>query len=160
MLKETVPSLRTGFYGAGVDLAYVPEFREALADSKSVFVREVLTQGELDYCLGVPEPLRSERAAARYAAKEALLKALDGVRLYEPHAIRFRYSDCEVRNDDCGRPFWRFHGELLDFMVSVGIGSARVSMSHTGDYAVAQVTLLFADSATDHLSAPGRVPLT
>lgn len=145
MLKESVPTRRAGFYGSGVDLAYVPEFRDALADAKSVFLREVLTQGELEYCLSVPEPLRAERAAARYAAKEALLKALDGVRLYEPHAIRFRYSDCEVRNDDYGRPFWRFHGDLLAFMVSVGIGSARVTLSHTGDYALAQVTLLFDD---------------
>lgn len=142
MLTQPAERATTGVFGIGVDLAFVPEFRVALEDKKSVFVRDFLTAFELAYCLEAAEPLRSQRVAARYAAKEALLKALDGPRLFEERRLRFDFAEAEVRNDDQGRPFFRFRGALAEFLESIGISQTRVSLSHTGDYAMASVILL------------------
>ena len=110
------------------------------------FSREFYTSEELQYCQARGESRQAERLAARYAAKEAFIKALDGPRLWLKADLKINFREIEIRNDDSGRPFFRFHGELKKYLETQGIRQASVSLSHTGDYAVAQVVILSDDA--------------
>lgn len=127
-------------YGIGVDLVYVPEFTAALRDPATAFFRTCFAPAEYEYCWNAPSGQRAQRFAARYAAKEACLKALDGPRLHQGRAIEFRYAEAEVHKDDYGRPFFLFRGELAEYLRSLSLRS-QVSLSHVGEYAIAQVCL-------------------
>ncbi|MCB1165136.1 MAG: holo-ACP synthase [Leptospiraceae bacterium] len=125
-------------YGQGIDLVFVPEFESALKD-KSHFFAQYFTREEQEYCHAQKESARS--FSARYAAKEAFLKALDGPRLNQGQAIVFDYREVELRTDLAGRPYLIFKGELKRYLRSLRIVRSSVSLSHTGDYSIAQVYL-------------------
>lgn len=127
-------------YGIGIDLVHVPEFESALQDENTHFFRSYFSVSELDYCHSGPKDQRARRFAARYAAKEACLKALDGARLHSPAAFRFDYPEAAVCKDEYGRPFFQFAGNLAEFVRELQLQS-RLSLSHTGDYAIAQVSM-------------------
>jgi holo-[acyl-carrier protein] synthase len=76
---------------------------------------------------------RAERLAARFAAKEALMKAL-GIGLGG-----FRLADCEVVNDGSGRPTLVLHATARDAAARAGVGRLDVSLTHTSTMASAVV---------------------
>ncbi|MBX7057911.1 MAG: holo-ACP synthase [Leptospirales bacterium] len=129
-------------YGIGVDLAFCGDFREVFEPSGENFLRRYFTPSEERYCREVEGRQRLQRLAARYAAKEALLKALDGPRLHEDALFAFNYQEAEVARDHRGRPMFRFHGELPQRLAELGVAGSHLSLSHSGDYAIAQVALL------------------
>lgn len=105
--------------GLGVDLAEVSRIRR-LARSQA-FLKRVFTPAELKYSLGAAN--RYERLAARFAVKEAVIKALDETSL--------PLNSIEVRNTGSGRPGVTVKGRSgLKLLVSI---------SHTGSYACAAV---------------------
>jgi holo-[acyl-carrier protein] synthase len=75
--------------------------------------------------------------AARFAAKEAVVKALG-----EPKKYPIKWTDIEVLNDDEGKPVIKFHDDALKVKKIKKIGDVVVSMSHSRNYAIANVIML------------------
>lgn len=114
--------------GVGVDLCDVGRLRRTL-DRTPGFVDRVYTQGEQDYCRRANDP--TERFAARFAAKEAVLKAL-GAGL---GACPLR--DIEVVRADSGAPSVVLHGAAADLAVERGVAAWHISLTHTATMAEA-----------------------
>ena len=124
-------------HGTGIDIVEVARIRDAVHRWGDTFERRVFTEQELAYC-GKP-PSRYWRLAARFAAKEATLKAL-GTGL----TTGMRWRDVEIQADTAGKPELVLHGEVQRYAAELGIGTTFVTMSHTREYAVAHVTFCYA----------------
>ena len=120
--------------GIGIDIVEVERIREASQRWGARFEQRVYTEQELAYCGDTPT--RYWRLAARFAAKEAALKAL-GTGLI----TGMRWQDVEVQANAVGKPELVLHGEVQRYAKEQNISWIFVSMSHTNVYAVAQVTL-------------------
>jgi holo-[acyl-carrier protein] synthase len=126
--------------GMGVDLVNVPQLASQLADKASAFKTATFTTAELAYAEGEALGPVAQHLAARFAAKEATLKALDAACAavgVEPPRIDMR--EVEVVRDGRGRPDLALHGDAADLAARVGADRALVSLSHDGDSAVAFV---------------------
>ena len=120
--------------GTGIDIAEVPRIAQALSRHGDRFLRRVFTEGEIRYCDGKAN--RVERYAARFAAKEAAMKALG---TGWNHGVRWR--DIEVSRHSGGRPTITFHGKAAEFARRLGTVRIALSLSHTAEQAIAQVIL-------------------
>jgi holo-[acyl-carrier protein] synthase len=120
--------------GTGIDIAEVPRIRQSIERFGKRFVERIFTDGEQRYCDSKAN--RMERYAARFAAKEAAMKALG---TGWNHGVRWR--DCEVVRMPGGRPSIAFHGRAAEFAAKLGVKNAALSISHTQDQAIAQVIL-------------------
>jgi holo-[acyl-carrier protein] synthase len=119
--------------GIGTDLMEVGRIQKAI--EQEFGLRENLfTETEIAYCEGMKN--KFQHYAARYAAKESLLKALGtGWR----NGIKF--LDIEIYNDKLGNPFIRLTGIAAEMIKSENINQIHVSLSHTNDMAMATVIL-------------------
>ena len=120
--------------GTGIDLAEVPRIRHSIERFGDRFLRRVYTAGEIRYCDSKAN--RVERYAARFAAKEAAMKALG---TGWSHGVRWR--DCEVSRIPGCRPTILFHGKAGEIAARLGVNNAALSISHTEEQAIAQVIL-------------------
>jgi holo-[acyl-carrier protein] synthase len=122
--------------GVGVDLVHVPGLAEQLARPGTRFAA-VFTPGErADLLAGDGHP---RRAAARWAAKEALVKAWSAMFFGEPPVMgEEALGQIETVSDGWGRPALRLHGEVARHLRD---HDAHLSLSHDGDYAIAYVVL-------------------
>ena len=120
--------------GTGIDIAEVPRIRGAIERFGDRFLRRIYTQGEIRYCESKAN--RVERYAARFAAKEAAMKALG---TGWNHGVR--WQDCEVVRQPGGRPTMHFHGRAGEFAARLNVKQAALSISHTAEQAIAQVIL-------------------
>jgi holo-[acyl-carrier protein] synthase len=120
--------------GTGIDIAEVPRIQQSIERFGDRFLLRIYTEGEMRYCEGKAN--RAERYAARFAAKEAAMKALG---TGWNHGVRWR--DCEVVRLPGGRPTIKFHGKAAEFAAKLGVKNAALSISHTADQAIAQVIL-------------------
>jgi holo-[acyl-carrier protein] synthase len=120
--------------GTGIDIAEVPRVAASIARFGERFLRRVYTEGEIRYCESKAN--RVERYAARFAAKEAAMKALG---TGWNHGVRWR--DVEVTRLPGGRPTMTFHGKAAEFAVRLGAVHVALSLSHTSEQAIAQVIL-------------------
>lgn len=109
--------------GIGTDIIEVARVREAAARWGERFLRRVFTDRELAYCFKRNDP--HPHLAARFAAKEALIKAVG-------HAVP--YAAIEVLNEPSGRP-------VLLFPDAPPLCTAHLTLSHERQYAVATVVL-------------------
>jgi holo-[acyl-carrier protein] synthase len=120
--------------GTGVDLCEVPRVRQAIERYGERFKRRVFTDREIAYA--ERKANLYERYAARFAAKEAGMKALGtGWR----GGIRWR--DFEVMNLPSGKPTLCFHGKAGELAERLGVRGVALSMTHTADQAMAMVIL-------------------
>ena len=120
--------------GIGVDLVDVPAFSDQLADTASGFVEGTFTAAEQRAAKGEPH-----RLAARFAAKEAFVKAWSSSRRGMPPALAaLDMREIEVVDDGYGRPGLKLHGEVE---VAAGAVRAQLSLSHDGPAAIAFVIL-------------------
>ena len=127
--------------GLGVDIVEVSRVDEAIQRYGERFLRRVFTPLEIDYCRGHRNA--AERFAARFAAKEATMKALGtGWR----RGIRWR--EIEVTNARSGKPQLHLAGKAQEMFYAVGGDQAHLSLSHTAAYALAQV-VIEGESSTD-----------
>jgi len=109
--------------GIGVDLVDVPRFEEHLARTPRLLPR----------LFGPTERLLKPRSlAARYAAKEALIKALGG-------SDGVYWTDIEVASESSGRPVFALRGETAATVAARGITALHLSMSHDAGFATAYV---------------------
>ena len=120
--------------GTGIDIAEVPRIRQAIERFGARFLERVFTPGEIRYCESKAN--RFERYAARFAAKEAAMKALG---TGWNHGVRWR--DCEVERMPGGRPTLAFQGKAAEFAARLGVKNAALSLTHTTELAIAQVIL-------------------
>jgi holo-[acyl-carrier protein] synthase len=120
--------------GTGIDIAEVPRIRHSIERFGDRFLKRIYTAGEIRYCDSKAN--RVERYAARFAAKEAAMKALG---TGWSHGVRWR--DCEVVRLPGGRPSITFHGKAAEFAARLGMKNAALSLSHTAEQAIAQVIL-------------------
>jgi holo-[acyl-carrier protein] synthase len=120
--------------GTGIDIAEVPRIRQSIARFGDRFLRRIYTAGEIRYCDSKAN--RVERYAARFAAKEAAMKALG---TGWSHGVRWR--DCEIVRMPGGRPTIAFHGQACEIAARLGVKHAALSLSHTSEQAIAQVIL-------------------
>ncbi len=112
----------------GVDLADVKRIREALGRFPERFVARVLTDAEAAYCLSKPDP--APHVAARFAAKEAVIKCLGG--------------GCDLRDIEVTKALSGAPGITLSGRAAVKAGNRAVliSLSHLPDIACAFATLV------------------
>jgi holo-[acyl-carrier protein] synthase len=138
----------------GTDLVQLSRVRESIATFGDRFLRRVFTEGELAYANAAPD-LASSRLAARLAAKEATLKALDLVE----HGIG--WHDIEIARGPSGAPSLLLRGTARAAAEEAGLteGDLALSLSHEGDYATAVVIALRPSSvvASRHLTSPSPV---
>jgi holo-[acyl-carrier protein] synthase len=120
--------------GTGIDIAEVPRIRLSIERFGLRFLERIYTPREIEYCDSKAN--RMERYAARFAAKEAAMKALG---TGWNHGVRWR--DCEVVRLPGGRPTIAFHGKAGEFAARLGVKNAALSLSHTQEQAIAQVIL-------------------
>ena len=120
--------------GTGIDITEVPRIAAAIEKHGERFLRRVYTENEIKYCESKAN--RIERFAARFAAKEAAMKALG---TGWNHGVRWR--DVEVCRQPGGRPTLVFHGKAAEIAAQLGTARAALSLSHTADQAIAQVIL-------------------
>jgi holo-[acyl-carrier protein] synthase len=107
-----------------------------------LFINRVYTAHEIQYCQS--RKLATQHFAARWAAKEAVLKALGtGWR----KGISWR--DIEVHNDPGGRPSVAIHGGALEVVEQLGIIDVHISLSHCRSHATAYAVAEGADEDTD-----------
>lgn len=112
----------------GVDIIEIARVADAIAQYGERFLHRVYTDAELEYCGN-----RANQLATRFAAKEAVVKALG------PHNSGIGWKDMEVVIDKDGAPFIKLHGKAIDRFNALGLSDLAVSLSHSKDYAVASV---------------------
>lgn len=124
--------------GVGLDLVSVSEFAEQMERVGTTMVRDSFTAGERRHAATrSADPAR--HYAARWAAKEAVLKAWAGSRFARAPQIGDNpYPLIEVVNDAWGRPSIKLHGMAAEFLPSVKI---HLSLTHDGDMAAAVAIL-------------------
>jgi len=118
----------------GIDIIEVARVREVLARTPR-FVERVFTTAERAYCDG-RGAVAAQHYAARFAAKEAALKALQtGWR------GGISWQDVEIASRNTGAPYLILHGPVQELFEKSGATAAHLSMSHTSEHAIAEVIL-------------------
>jgi holo-[acyl-carrier protein] synthase len=121
-------------FGIGLDLVQISRIGSILNRWGDRFLERVFTRQEIDYCLLRKDP--SPHLAARFAAKEAFLKAL-GI----GYDQGVRWKDIEVTRNSSGRPEVQLHNTTKTLCQSHGISRIHLSMTHDGNYGLGQVVL-------------------
>lgn len=117
-------------FGIGVDVVAV-ERVSRLAAANATMLDAVFTRRELTYCESKRRP--HEHLAARFAGKEAVLKAFaTGL------SRRMRWTEVEIVNDARGRPEVHLHGEVAAVARRRDLTAVEISLSHAAGVAVAQ----------------------
>ena len=130
------PELGEPRLSAGIDLVNVRRVAESLAQFGDRFLRRVFTEAEIAYATAAPA-LTVERLAARFAAKEATLKAL-GTGL----SMGVNWRELEVRRERGQAPTMVLTGRAKAIARAKGASRVLLSLSHDGDYAMAHALLV------------------
>ncbi len=130
-VESRVPNM---IVGLGADIAEIDRIATAIRRHGHAFLHRVFTDNEIRYC--ERHKAKDERYAARFAAKEAAMKALGtGWR----KGVRWR--DIEVRNAPSGKPEIFLAGEAEKHAARLGARHFHLSITHSGNMALAQVIL-------------------
>lgn len=117
-------------HAVGVDIIEIPRIAEAYARWGERFVKRIYTEAEIAYCRG-----RAPQFASRFAAKEAVMKALGtGVR-------GVGWSEIEIVRARGGPPAIKLHGRAARIAERQGVREWALSLSHSREYAVASVVI-------------------
>jgi len=118
-------------HGTGVDIIQISRIQKSLEKYAQRFEERVFTRREIDYCRSRPEPFK--HFAARFAAKEAVLKSL-GTGMAEG----ITWKDLEILTLESGQPALNITGRCREICESLNLKGIHISMSHDNLYAVAQ----------------------
>src|SRR3954465_7308378 len=110
--------------GTGIDISEVPRIAESIAKFGDRFLHRIFTEEERRYCESKAN--RVERYAARFAAKEAAMKAIG-----TGQSRGVTWQDLEVSHLPGGRPTVLFHGRAEEFYQKLGVKRVALSLSHT-----------------------------
>lgn len=124
-----------GVVGIGIDACEIARMRRAAGDTALGlrFRARVFTERERATCEGRRDP--AECFAARFAAKEAVMKALGA------DGIAFAFRDIEVLRAASGRPSILLHGRVADRARDLGVDRIHVSLTHADPLAMASVVM-------------------
>lgn len=128
--------------GVGVDVEPIATFEQL--HGREDFIRRNFTDQEMAYCYGAPHPASS--FAGRWAAKEAVIKAISSATPDEPNAWKGAGAplrEIEIFMTASGAPSVLLSGHPLEVFNRTGLASLSVSISHSGDFAVAQAVASF-----------------
>ena len=118
--------------GLGLDIAEVNRIEEAIARHGAAFLERLFTPAEMEYCERFKN--RYERYAARFAAKEAAMKALG-----TGWSRGVRWRDIEVAREAGGKPTLHLAGEARAIADRLGVRHIAMTITHSGNLALAQV---------------------
>jgi holo-[acyl-carrier protein] synthase len=120
--------------GSGIDLVEIGRIQQSMERYGQRFLDRIFTASEQAYCLR--KRRAAESLAARFAAKEAGAKALGtGI------SRGVNWLEIEVVRESGGRPSLRFHGRAAEIAAALGAAHAALSLTHSGDLAMASVVL-------------------
>ncbi|MDD5136026.1 MAG: holo-ACP synthase [Candidatus Omnitrophica bacterium] len=122
-------------FGSGVDIVEVYRMRDAIDKWGDSFLKKIFTDREIKYSNS--KRFSCQHFAARFAAKEAVVKAFG-----EPKKFPIKWTEIEVLNDGEGKPMVKFHNDALKLKSKKRITGVMLSISHSRNYAVANVILL------------------
>jgi holo-[acyl-carrier protein] synthase len=120
--------------GVGIDIVSVARIERLVRERGGTFLPRWFTPAEIDYCAGKARP--SRHLAARFAAKEAVVKALPA----DPEGP-LAWRCIEILPVVGGGPRVRLTGAVREAAVRAGVGEIRVSLSHCDEYATAVATV-------------------
>ncbi|MFP3904520.1 MAG: holo-ACP synthase [Armatimonadota bacterium] len=140
--------------GVGIDLCDIERMGEMIERHGPRFIDRCFTEGEQVEC-GDGLPM-AKRYAARFAAKEAVMKAFG---LGWTNGMRF--IDIEVKHNDLGKPELIFHNYAAQYAAKLQVVNAQLSLTHEKNMAAAFVVLESAEPYPDKLqqsdaTAPGE----
>jgi holo-[acyl-carrier protein] synthase len=137
--------------GIGIDVVQISRMREVISRWEERFLSRIFTEGEIAYCRARRDPV--PHFAARFAAKEAGLKALGtGLRL----GIRWR--ELEVVRERGQAPTLVLSGRSREIGAARGGDHMLLALTHDGDYAVAQAMLVASERGSAPLPTAGTRP--
>jgi len=125
----------------GVDLVGADRVERLAAENPGI-LQTLFTTRELAACSTKRRPY--EHLAARFAAKEAVLKAF-GTGLAE----RMQWTEVEIVNGMRGRPLVQLHGEVATWAQQLGLTEVEVSLSHTQGMAIAQAVAVLGTTGAE-----------
>ena len=118
----------------GTDIIEIDRIKDAI--KSDIFIKKIFTEKEIEYCESKKDPARIQSYAARFAAKEAIFKAISKVLLLD---YGMEWKSIEILKEETGRPY-----------VNLKIDSPKkqnlkidVSLSHIKDYAVATAVAIY-----------------
>lgn len=120
--------------GVGVDIIEIYRLEKAIVRWRKRFLDRVFTPQEIIYCQR--RKRSGQYLAVRFSAKEALLKAL-GI----GKSLGARWKDMEIVHDRRGKPSLLLSGKALAIARRMGVNGIHLSLSHSENYALAQVVL-------------------
>lgn len=112
-------------FGIGIDIIEIERIQQSVEKFGGRFLNKIFTEGELEYSLSKKN--KFQHLAARFAAKEAIAKALA-----TGWSKGFRWKDIEIYNEKNGLPQVNLTGALAKFIS--GEKSLKITMSHSDHY--------------------------
>ncbi|MBS1675923.1 MAG: holo-ACP synthase [Actinobacteria bacterium] len=121
----------------GIDLVSVATVAESLGGAhRDHYLERIYTPREVADCSGPSGRVEPERLAARFAAKEAAIKALPGA------GEEIRLTQIEVQRDEVGNVSLELSGRAAELFAESGAGEIAVSLTHDHGFAAATVVLI------------------
>lgn len=117
----------------GTDIIEISRIKESIEEMQDKFINKIYTKKEIDYCESKRQ-VKYQHYAVRFAAKEALFKALSNL-LQDKYSLSWK--NAEILNNQEGRPYVN----LIDVEFNQ-IKNIDISLSHCKEYAVANVVIL------------------
>lgn len=125
-------------FGIGIDIIEIERIKKSIEKFDDLFLNKIFTQTELDYCQSKKN--KYQHYAARFAAKEAIAKALA-----TGWSKGFRWKDIDIYNEKSGMPNVRLSGNLETFLGDDK--SLKITMSHSEHY-VTCFAIIYAKNGT------------
>jgi holo-[acyl-carrier protein] synthase len=122
--------------GIGIDIIEIDRIKKSIDRYGNHFLNKIYTKNELEYCLSKSD--KYQHLAARFAAKEAVYKALSS-----GWNKNIGWKDIEISNESNGMPIVKLNGEVKTFLSPEK--SLKISISHSRDY-VASVAIIYKES--------------
>ena len=118
----------------GTDIIEVARIEKSIANTNGRFIKEIYTEKEIEYCESKGQS-KYEHYAARFAAKEAIFKAISQFLQNKYDVSR---QNVQIKKKKKGRPYIEFINTEFSQIKSIDI-----SLSHIKEYAIANVALLY-----------------
>ena len=122
--------------GIGIDIIEIDRIKESVNKYGKHFLNKIYTEKELEYCLSKTD--KYQHLAARFAAKEAVYKALSSGWHKD-----IGWKNIEITNEPNGMPIVTLNGEVQEFLSEQK--SLKISISHSRDY-VASMAIIYKES--------------
>ncbi|MBL7685273.1 MAG: holo-ACP synthase, partial [Deltaproteobacteria bacterium] len=130
--------------GIGIDIVQISKFdREVYAPDPDDYLRYHFSMKEIEIVDARRTENKAPLYAARWAAKEAFIKAISAPALHQPKLgiSRIDFREIQILSDMHERPYIELIGDVLEYCEKKEMEKIQVSMSHDGDYAIAMVTI-------------------